>query len=114
MVEPAMTKPIQAAPTAPLWPEQGQWTYEDWLHLPADGYRYKVLDGELHMSPPSAIQHQSASGTLFAAMHAFAARRRLGKVLAAPCGVRLPGQPVPVQPDIFFVSAARKNIIFAD
>lgn len=34
------------------WPEQGQWTYDDWLQLPDDGTRYEIIDGVLHMSPP--------------------------------------------------------------
>ena len=38
----------------------------------------------------------------------------LGEVLFAPCGVRLPGQPVPVQPDILFVHADRRQIIGED
>lgn len=33
------------------------------------------------------------------------------EVLFAPCGVRLPGQPVPVQPDIFFVHTDRRQIV---
>jgi hypothetical protein len=36
----------------PWPPEQGKWTYEDWLKLPDDGYRYEVIDGVLYMSPP--------------------------------------------------------------
>jgi Uma2 family endonuclease len=41
----------------------------------------------------------------------FVAEKQLGEMLFAPCGVRLPGQPVPVQPDIFFVSAERRDIV---
>ena len=26
-------------------PPQGEWTYDDWLKLPDDGYRYEVIDG---------------------------------------------------------------------
>jgi Uma2 family endonuclease len=110
MVARTLTGPTQTAPPT-LWPEQGKWTYEDWLRLSDDGFRYEILNGELYMSPPPTTQHQDALLALAAAMRAFAVSRRLGKVLTAPCGVRLAGQPVPVQPDILFVSAARKNII---
>lgn len=25
------------------WPAQGEWTYEDWLQLPDDGFRYEII-----------------------------------------------------------------------
>ena len=40
------------------WPEQGQWTYEDWLRLPDDGYRYEVIDGVLYMTTAPSFFHQ--------------------------------------------------------
>lgn len=102
----------QIASQARPWPPaQGDWTYEDWLRLPDDGFRYEVLDGVLYMTPPPAIKHQRASFRLASKMGAFVTERNLGEVLVAPCGVRLPTQPVPVQPDILFVSAARQDIV---
>lgn len=102
----------QIASQARPWPpEQESWTYEDWLRLPDDGFRYEVLDGVLYMTPPPAIKHQRASLRLARRMGTFAEERNLGEVLIAPCGVRLPTQPVPVQPDILFVSAARQDIV---
>jgi Uma2 family endonuclease len=107
-----MAEVTKILPEEKKWPpEQGQWTYEDWLRLPDDGFRYEVLDGELHMAPPPATMHQTALVNLSNAIYNFARERRLGRVWVAPCGVLLPGQPVPVQPDIFFVSAARRDII---
>jgi len=35
----------------------------------------------------------------------------LGEVLTAPCGVRLPNQSVPVEPDILFIHKERLHII---
>jgi Uma2 family endonuclease len=95
------------------FPRQGEWTYEDWLKFPADGWTYEIIDGVLHMTPPPAIKHQDASGELFAAMRTYANENDLGKVLAAPCGVRLPNQPVPVEPDILFVKKERLSMIGA-
>ncbi|MBC8449183.1 MAG: Uma2 family endonuclease [Chloroflexi bacterium] len=96
----------------PAWPpEQGQWTYEDWLRLPDDGFHYEVLDGVLYMVPPPSVRHQLASHNLGVALGVFVRQHQLGTVLSAPCGVRLPGQPIPVQPDIFFVHADRRQII---
>lgn len=103
---------IRTAPQArPRLPEQGQWTYEDWLRLPDDGFRYEVLNGVLYMTPPPRIRHQSVSHNLELAIGNFVKEHRRGVVLSAPCGVRLPGQPVPVQPDILFVRAERRDII---
>jgi Uma2 family endonuclease len=39
---------------------------------------------------------------------------QLGEVLEAPVGVRLPNQPVPLQPDILFIRKERLNIIGED
>jgi Uma2 family endonuclease len=100
-----------AGQEAERFPRQGEWTYEDWLELPNDGWKYEIVDGVLHMSPPPRIEHQDISGELFVAMRAHARRRKLGKVLAAPCGVRLPGQPIPLEPDILFVKHERLAIV---
>jgi Uma2 family endonuclease len=94
--------PVRTRP----WPPQGQWTYEDWLELPDDGARYEVVDGELHVTPPPTIAHQRASLRLVLPMARFVEETGVGEVLEAPVGVRLPGQPVPLEPDIVFVSAA--------
>ncbi len=100
-----------AAVLAPGFPEQGKWTYDDWARLPDDGTRYEVINGELYMTPSPSVSHQSASAHLFTRMSTFIESRGLGIVFSAPLGVRLPNQPVPVQPDIVFVSSARKSII---
>jgi len=112
MSENRMGAVIRTAPQERPWPpEQGQWTYEDWLRLPDDGFRYEVLNGVLYMTPPPRIRHQSVSHNLELAIGNFVKEHRRGIVLGAPCGVRLSGQPVPVQPDILFVRAERRDII---
>jgi Uma2 family endonuclease len=106
-----------APPVAPGqgWPpEQGSWTYEDWLKLPDDGYRYEVLDGVLYMSRPPRSRHQLASANLYLALSNYARARHLGRLYYAPIGVRLPNQPVPVQPDIQFISTGRIGIVSED
>ncbi len=100
-----------AAVAASGFPEQGKWTYDDWARLPEDGTRYEVIDGELYMTPAPSVSHQFAIANLLDAMSSFVRARRLGYVLPSPLGVRLPNQPVPLEPDIVFVSAARKPII---
>lgn len=98
-------------PTQDWPPEQGAWTYSDWLKLPKDGYTYEIIDGVLHMSPPPLIDHQRASRDLSQALVYHVRKYNLGEVLFAPVGVHLPGQAVPVEPDILFVQRARLGII---
>ena len=111
MEAPALHKPLSAEYP---WPEQGMWTYEDWLRLPDDGYRYEILEGELFMSPPPKVPHQRSSRGLFVRMCAHAAKHNSGEVFCAPIGVRIPGQKVPLQPDILFVKKNRSHIVEKD
>jgi Uma2 family endonuclease len=106
-----LKQPLPSA--AKSWPEPGQWTYDDWLLLPDDGTRYEIIDGELFMTPPPSVAHQTTSGNLHFAMQRFVRERNLGRVLAAPLGVHLPGQPVPFQPDIVYVAEHQQAIISA-
>lgn len=92
------------------FPRQGEWTYEHWLQFPNDGWKYEIFDGVLYMSPPPTINHQDVAGELFAQMRVFVRKNKLGTVLEAPCGVHLPTQPVPVEPDILFVRRERRHI----
>src|SRR5690349_4006117 len=43
MAEPALILPKRD--DGRIWPAQGKWTYEDFLHLPDDGQRYEVIWG---------------------------------------------------------------------
>ncbi len=63
------------------------------------------------MVPPPNIRHQRLSFRLAVKMANYVSSHQLGEVLEAPCGVRLPGQPVPVQPDILFIRAERLHIL---
>jgi len=102
----------ESAPTERPWPPpQGDWTYEDWLKLPDDGYRYEVINGVLYMTPPPRPQHQRVSARLAHRLLNFVEEHALGEVLYAPIGVQLPNQPVPFQPDILFIRAERLDII---
>jgi Uma2 family endonuclease len=103
--------PKTSPPPTSQWPDQGQWTYEDWEQLPNNGARFEVIDGVLHMAPPPSIAHQSIVANLFTLMNVHSTKNNLGRVFPSPVGVRLPTQPVPLQPDIVFVSKERKDII---
>lgn len=93
------------------FPRQGEWTYEHWLQFPNDGWKYEIIDGVLHMSPPPTINHQDVATELIARMRLYTRQHKLGVVLAAPTGVRLPTQAVPVEPDLLFVRNERRHLI---
>jgi Uma2 family endonuclease len=47
-------------PSDQLWPEQGHWTYEDYLRLPDEGTRHEIIDGVLHRTNAPDPEHQYA------------------------------------------------------
>ncbi|GBC75866.1 hypothetical protein HRbin07_00058 [bacterium HR07] len=85
-------------------------TYDDYLRLPNDGKRYEILEGEIFVSPSPATKHQIISMNLSAILHQHVRQHKLGIVLSAPTDVVLSYTNV-VQPDLLFISNARKNII---
>ena len=93
------------------WPEQGQWTYDDWRSLPDDGTRYEVIDGTLFMAPPPSVAHQKTSNGLAYLLTDYVYKNNLGQIFTAPIGVHLPNQDVPLQPDIVFVARSNEEII---
>jgi Uma2 family endonuclease len=111
MKEPPVGQKEMTLVERPWPPAQGEWTYEDWLKLPDDGYRYEVIDGVLYMSPPPLIRHQRTSMRIETRFIDFLKLHPSGEILHAPVGVRLPNQSVPLQPDIVFIRAERLDII---
>jgi Uma2 family endonuclease len=92
-------------------PPQGQWTYEDWLRLPDDGWQYEVIKGVLYMTPAPNTDHQLVSRELLWHMLNFVKQHGLGELFNAPIDVYLPGQETPVEPDLAFIATARQEII---
>ena len=43
-----------------IWtpPAQGQWTYDDYQHLPNDGKRYEIINGVLFVANAPNLDHQ--------------------------------------------------------
>lgn len=85
-------------------------TYDDYLRLPNDGKRYEILEGEIFVSPSPVTKHQRISRNLLALLHQHVRQHKLGEVFSAPTDVVLSSTNV-VQPDLLFVSNARRNII---
>lgn len=100
---------MSALPT-PTINIQGHWTVDDLNMLPEQLRRYELWNGELIIMPAPSIVHQMVVKRLFKRFIAFDPDEQLGEYLFAPADVILTESWV-VQPDILFVSAARRHII---
>ena len=87
-----------------------KFTYEDFLHLPDDGKRYEIIDGELYMSPAPNTTHQRCVGKLHRRLGDFVEINKLGEVFVAPYDVVFSEINI-VEADILFVSSERLRII---
>lgn len=79
-------------------------TFSDWLELPDDGRIYEIIGGELFVTPAPAVRHQWTSAELFGHLWSYLRQRSLGRIFAAPTGVRLSDEDV-VEPDLVVVLA---------
>lgn len=76
-------------------------------HAPQDK-RSELVHGEVLEMAPASEEHGDIAGNIFAALHNFARKNKLGKVYAAETGFVLAHNPDTVRaPDAAFVSAAR-------
>ena len=99
-------------PRAESFPEQGDWTYEDYCRLPTGGWRYEVVRGDLRVAPAPNWKHQQNSLNLAVLFREYLREEPLGKVCQAPIDVILPGDLAsPVQPDLIFIVRERLGII---
>ncbi len=89
-----------------IQPDQGQWTYADYLNLPDDGNRYEIIEGVLYVSNAPSSDHQFTVTEASRQIGNFVVEHKLGRVLVAPFEVHLSETTRPVQPDILFVRAA--------
>jgi Uma2 family endonuclease len=85
-------------------------TYEDYVALPNDGKRYEILEGELTVTPAPSTKHQTASVNLLVLLSQYIKERDLGKLFHSPIDLILESTSV-LQPDLLFVSQARRHII---
>lgn len=92
--------------------KQGGYTYEDYLKLPEEpGYRFEILEGFLVKEPSPSLHHQRLSRELGRQlMTFFDGFDPEGELFFAPLDVTLTISNV-LQPDILFVSGARREIM---
>ena len=88
-------------------------TVDDYLSLPDDAPRCELVEGVFHVTPAPNSHHQDAASTIHRRLRAHCRRRRCGKVQIAPFDVVL-GDATVVQPDVLFVSAARRAEVLGD
>ena len=84
-------------------------TYQDYVELP-DDKRYEIIDGELYEMTAPTVRHQVLLGNLFIIFKPHVRSRRLGSVYMAPIDVIFAEDAI-VQPDLVFVSEARRHIM---
>jgi Uma2 family endonuclease len=83
-------------------PQQGDWTYEAYAALTADGECYEIVQGVLVMSPSPEDIHQDVVGEIFAYLREQIKLKHLGRVFMAPFDVVLSPHDV-FQPDVLVV-----------
>jgi Uma2 family endonuclease len=99
-------------PQERTWPPpQGEWTYQDYLRLPDDGYHYQVIKGVLLMTAAPKPRHQRISRNLLVALHLFVTEQGMGEVLDSPIDVLFGDLATPVEPDIIFITRERLSTI---
>jgi len=85
-------------------------TYEDYLYLPEDGKRHEIIDGEHYVTPSPTTKHQTVVSNLHFLLRLFLRDRPHDRLWTAPFDVVLSEADV-VQPDLVYVSGARREIV---
>jgi Uma2 family endonuclease len=87
-------------------------TYQQYLDLPEMKARYSIVDGELVMDAAPTPNHQTILLELAVILVPFVRERHLGRVFTAPLDILIRRDPLRTrQPDLLFISNARRYII---
>lgn len=90
-------------------PSKKQWTDEELMALPRDGYKRELLGGEIVMSP-AGYEHGRQVARLSAALLSYVDQNKLGDVVDGQSGFRMKSGDV-LCPDISFVSSDRLAVL---
>lgn len=83
-------------------------TADELLRLPADGWRYELVRGELRKMSPSGARHGRVAAEIVGSLIAHMKQRRIGAVYSSATGFRIAKQPDTVRaPDAAFVRSER-------
>ena len=83
-----------------VMPRDGEWTVEDLRHLPDDGLRYELIDGNLLVNPAPVPLHQSTMLEIAVLLRSACPPDM--KVFVAPLDFQ-PSRVSSVQPDVLVV-----------
>ena len=87
-------------------------TYHEYLDLPEMKARYSIVDGELILAAAPTPDHQRVVQSTFVRLDSFVRECQLGTVFLAPLDVVIRRDPVRTrQPDVMYISTARRYII---
>ncbi|HYX50353.1 MAG TPA: Uma2 family endonuclease [Ktedonobacteraceae bacterium] len=89
-------------------PNQGDWTYEEYITLPDDGKQYEIANGVLLVTPSLTGSHRDTIGEVSYYLRTHVKLAGLGVVIQAPFSVELSAKDV-FQPDIFVVMNAHRD-----
>jgi Uma2 family endonuclease len=103
MQKPATRRGEPTWEIAQLFPNQGDWSEEEYLALDTN-HLIEFTDGRLEFLPMPTQSHQFFVLFLYRTLWAFVTERKLGVVLAAPLRVRIRPRKYR-EPDILFVAA---------
>jgi len=85
-------------------------TYEDYLHLPEDGKRHELIEGDHYVTPSPTPRHQLVLARLGGILYAYLREHPLGNIYPAPLDVVLSDTDV-VQPDLLFLAGGRQDLV---
>jgi Uma2 family endonuclease len=89
-----------------------QVTADELLHMPDDGFRYELVQGELRRMNPAGNVHGRVAMSVAWRLAQYVDENRLGTVYAAETGFTLSTDPDTVRaPDVAFVSRARVEAV---
>jgi len=77
------------------------YTVEDMYHVPRDGRKYELIQGELIVSP-AGMQHEEMGIEIAYYIRTYLAGNRLGRVFGSSVGYQLPSGNV-LSPDVSYV-----------
>jgi Uma2 family endonuclease len=81
---------------------------DDLLHMPGDGFRYELVQGELRRMNPTGNVHGRIVVRITWRLAQYVEANQLGNVYAAETGFKLTANPDTVRaPDVAFVSRSR-------
>ena len=85
-------------------------TYDDFLLFPDDGQRHELIDGEHYVTPSPNTAHQVIVGNLYFVLRTHLEANPTGQLFTAPFDVVFSDFDI-VEPDLLYISAARRHDI---